>query len=201
MTDQSKYPRASLDRAALTLSAAFADDPLMRHVFPDDPRRERRIKILHRPLLNACAAHGGVEFVGDGAAIAAWVAGSKVPLGIADSLAVGMGRIPVLTPPAALRRLLRHDHEAERAVTSGMSGLHFAYLWVVGVAPRSQGLGFGRAVIEQTVKAMSGRFHYCALKTETAANVPIYERIGFEIFAQTDIPSSGLTSWAMRATL
>ena len=200
-TEPSSLSTDALNQAARTLARAFEEDPLMQYVFPDKFGRERHIYALHRPLLNACMTHGGVETAAQEAAVAAWIDGKDVPLSLSKCLAAGMGRVPFVTPPLALRRLLKHDHAAELAVTSGMRSFSFAYLWVVGVSPDHRNLKLGRKVIEQTLEAMSDRYAFCALKTETFSNVAIYERLGFSVFSETRILSSTMQSWAMRRQL
>jgi len=67
---------------------------------------------------------------------------------------------------------------------------------MLGVPPRFQGRGFGRVLLER-VPAMS-REHPdsrgISLTTESAANVPLYEHLGYRIVGHGRI-GPGLESW------
>lgn len=85
-------------RAARTLGRAFARDPLMTYVFPDETTRRRVLPRLFAPMLRCCARYGGVELEADGdgvGGVAAWLAGKHFPLGVWHLIHSGMIATPL----------------------------------------------------------------------------------------------------------
>jgi GNAT superfamily N-acetyltransferase len=175
------------------LSEAFADYPVMRHVLGaegDYPARLRTLVgffLVARTLRNdpILAAYDGDEVSG-----------------------VAICTLPGLPGPP--------DLDEAREWTWGKLGAdararydQWVHIWgplnvaepnihvnMLGVPPRQQGRGLGRVLLER-VHALS-REHPesrgVSLTTESAGNVPFYERLGYRIVGHDRI-GPGLESW------
>jgi ribosomal protein S18 acetylase RimI-like enzyme len=70
-----------------------------------------------------------------------------------------------------------------------------AHLVFLGVPPRAQGQGIGSAILKQTLAPLDAAGTTAYLECSTARNAALYQRHGFEITGEFDLP--GLHMWAM----
>ena len=72
---------------------------------------------------------------------------------------------------------------------------HF-YLNTVGVAPNCKGQGHGGTIIDHTLDLADNAGHPCYLESSSSRNVPLYERLGFDVVKEINLPN-GPTMWGM----
>jgi ribosomal protein S18 acetylase RimI-like enzyme len=68
----------------------------------------------------------------------------------------------------------------------------------IGVDPARQGLGLGSLLLRAGLARVDQDGVECQLFTEESRNVPLYQRHGFEIAVDGDLPDGGLHVWFMR---
>ena len=68
----------------------------------------------------------------------------------------------------------------------------------VAVEPGWQGHGIGSALVEFALEQMRQSGVALVLETGTPRNVPLYERLGFEVVEDVDSPEGGPHVWFMR---
>ena len=181
------------DEALGPLCEAFADYPVMRHVLGPDGDYRARLRTLIGFFLAArvfrkdpiLALHSGGEVSG--------VAICTLPGGTAP---------PELQEARESAWATLGDDARERYDQWGRVWEPLAvaepniHVNMLGVPPRFQGRGLGRALLER-VHDMS-RDHPdsvgITLTTESAANVPFYERLGYRIVGRGRI-GPGLETW------
>lgn len=185
---------SDLDPAIDCLASAFAADPLTQFLFGPGPGYRDRVSqffsllmrarlALDMPVLlarDAAAIHGGV--MGYTTARPSW------PKAIADEWDHFENSIPGLA-----ERMAAYDAIAERFKPS----LPHYYLGVIGVDPAMHGRGVGARLIQAfCARSVSDRLS-CGVYLETAnpANVPFYERAGFEITGQGRLGNA--TLWCL----
>jgi predicted N-acetyltransferase YhbS len=87
---------------------------------------------------------------------------------------------------------------AERAVAvlhdRIITGPHL-YLAELAVAPEHQRRGLGSALVRHGLER-ADRLP-CYVETQTKANVPFYQRLGFELTARASIPASPVSIWSL----
>lgn len=71
------------------------------------------------------------------------------------------------------------------------------YLLTLGVDPEAQGNGSGGHLIRTMVERSDSEKMPIYLETQRLENVTIYERLGFEVASETEIPTIGLRNWGM----
>jgi ribosomal protein S18 acetylase RimI-like enzyme len=141
-------------------------------------------------VLEACRRHGGV-LVAEGAA-AAWLPGALVPLPWSTQLRAGFAWLPLALPPAALLRLQHHESACEKAIRARFASQRFAYLWLIGVVPKSREQGAGRKLLDAVLQGMAGEFDLCVLKTENPGAGDFYRKVGFGLQDRFVVPTSRL---------
>ncbi len=77
-----------------------------------------------------------------------------------------------------------------------LPGRHW-YLWVIGVEPARQGQGIGAMLIQPVLARADAGGLPCYLETMNEANVPFYQKHGFKVVSEGEIPRRGLRVWAM----
>ena len=72
------------------------------------------------------------------------------------------------------------------------------HLPFMGVDPARQGLGLGTLLLRAGLSRVDQDGVECRLFTEQPRNVPLYQRYGFEIAVEEDVPDGGPHLWFMR---
>jgi ribosomal protein S18 acetylase RimI-like enzyme len=187
--------RAEIDAAALDLAAAFTGYPMFDWLLRDDARRPTRREALFRLMLREIGFPNGkiVRPVSGGAA-AVWIDSERLgPNPLLQELrglptligATGWRRFPRML---ALRREMDRHHPIERP---------HAYLWLLGVHPRIQGLGVGSRLLAATLRELDVGGRAAFLETSTESNVALYRRHGFEVTGHYLIQPGSPPTWTM----
>jgi ribosomal protein S18 acetylase RimI-like enzyme len=188
-----RCPPSARDDALATVVAAFATDPLLRWVWPDDGRYAGCAPDFFGLLLDLRLESGEVWVAGDGPAVSS-VAMWDPPGGLYQ-------------PPPEQRwaEVQAGFTAAERAgwvafdEAMGVpeaAGPHW-YLGVLATAPGRQGSGLGRAVTTPMLAAADRTGLPAYLETASETNVAIYRRLGFEVDREVDMPDGGPRCWLM----
>ncbi|MBA3527977.1 MAG: GNAT family N-acetyltransferase [Propionibacteriaceae bacterium] len=69
---------------------------------------------------------------------------------------------------------------------------------MIGVDPTCQGRGLGESLMRPILSRADHDGVACYLETPNRGNVRFYERRGFQVMAETDIPESDVHIWLMR---
>jgi GNAT superfamily N-acetyltransferase len=72
------------------------------------------------------------------------------------------------------------------------------YLWTLGVDPPRQGQGVGGALMQPVLSRADEAGLPCYLEADKAKNVPFYQRHGFEVVVEDDLPDGGYHYWTMK---
>jgi ribosomal protein S18 acetylase RimI-like enzyme len=172
------------------LGRAYADDPIWSWVYPQ-PDRSRRLARMFRSLLDATRDRGATVLTDQarrGAAI--WQRSDDRSLGVLGNLRMG-------TTMMASGARIRRSYAVMRAIERRHPQEPHWYLAVLGTDPAHQGEGVGSALVRHVVDDQANISEPAYLETETEANVPFYERHGFEVIGQLDVPRGGPHLWLM----
>lgn len=181
---------ADVDAAAATLGHAFVDYPFTRHTV-DARDHHKRVQSLQRVFLTEIGIRCGRVWVSDDlAAVAVWI--TPLSTGLEEAFGDIASRVVELYGDRA--DIAARADEATASLRPAEPVWHLA---TVGVAPRSQGRGLGRAVLEPGLEAARSEGYSAYLETSSSANVAIYERLGFEVTGQVSLPDDGPDVWAM----
>ncbi|HVD39966.1 MAG TPA: GNAT family N-acetyltransferase [Solirubrobacterales bacterium] len=179
---------ADLRRTVDDLHAAFMDDPVLSWAFPDEGKRRRygrHFFEMHARRL----VPGGLAWRADGGG-ALWAAPGRWRESPLEMLRLAR---------ATIRGLGTHGARVGRGML-GIESKHpkepHLYLAVVGVRPEQQGKGLGSALLQPGL-AHADRLGLPAyLESSSPRNVPLYERHGFEVKEEAQLPQ-GPPMWLM----
>jgi ribosomal protein S18 acetylase RimI-like enzyme len=97
---------------------------------------------------------------------------------------------------ASFSRLMTFMDFAEKEHKAATSSDHY-YIMTVGVLPERQGIGVGKKLMTKALEIVDAHNMPCYLETQSKNNVPIYQRFGFEVVSDKEIPKGGLHNWGM----
>jgi ribosomal protein S18 acetylase RimI-like enzyme len=189
---------ARVNDAADILVRSFVADPGLLFVLPNPADRARLAPTLARAVLQYVMRCGTpLTTPGTVSGVALWFA-PDAPAPTSDDLeASGIDQVPALIGPAAWERFQRLLDHLDAFHPRYAPEPHW-YLAMLGVDPGWQRQGIGEGLM-QPVFAAADRDHLaCYLEAPTADNARYYERRGFGVVAETDIPGSDLHIWLMR---
>ncbi|MCP2174771.1 GNAT family N-acetyltransferase [Williamsia maris] len=189
--------RSELDACARILAEAFAQDPLMASIWPDDQRR--RIALVGYFTATMRHEHsrvGVVDYLTDDAghpiAVAAWDGPNR------GSTMAGLGRTVRAAPGmlSALRdRLPAGISVRQRLDAHEPTDPHWT-LVNIGVATVAQKQGHARALLKHRLAHIDVDSLPAHLVCTRAENVALYRRFGFEVSDEFAL-ASGSPLWSM----
>ena len=175
-----------------TLARAFSDDPVMTFLFPVGGRR--RIERLGRfmALGSQGAVAGGTAYTtAERSGGAIWQPpGHRQP-----------PRRAMLRQLPTLVSAMRRRTPAGAAVFSALQENHprepHWYLQILGTEPAEQGKGIGGALMSPVLERCDEEGVPAYLESSKERNVPYYERHGFRVTGELDLPKGGPRLWLM----
>ncbi len=179
-----------LDVLGEIMTDAFENDPAMGWIY-DNPRAVgAMMKILARSLY---LPHGFGHILSGDEGATLWLppgakgdAGSMTMLKLAASAFrhAGLG---------GLRRIMAAADAAEAAHPKEP---HY-YLFAIGVRSASQGKGLGKALMKPVLERCDTEAMPAYLESSSAANVPIYRSVGFEVVRELKMRADSPTLYPM----
>ena len=169
---------AEKDRVFAPIVLGFSSDPLLRWFFPE-PRQyldafPQLVAAVGAPALEHGSAHCVDTFSGGALWLPPGVEPDGQRIGTLLQRAVDPERLPALF--SVIEEKGRY-HPTEP---------HW-YLHMIGVDPSQQGKGHGTALLGFALERVD-RDHLAAyLESSNPANVPLYERHGFEVIATVEV--------------
>jgi len=177
---------------------AFVEDPGLLFVLPDPAGRARLAPSLARAAVRY-TLRCGAPLVTRGAVrgVALWFPPGAPELGADELAETGITRVPEQIGPDAwqrFQRLLDHLDALHRQL---LPDPHW-YLALLGVDPASQRQGIGAGLMQHVFTRADREGLACYLEAPTEGNARYYERRGFRVVMETDVPESDVHVWLMR---
>lgn len=187
-------PASGSDRSAIAdaLQDAFYDDPVMSWILEDERSRRRRLAGMFSVLMKAhYLPLGTVWTTADHAGAALWAPPGRavVPTGTVLRHVVSLGRALGRRSLVALRALTHVEklHPTEP---------HW-YLGVLGTRTSLQGRGVGSALLGPVLRRCDDEGVAAYLESSKHSNIAFYERHGFELRGEIQLPLGGPVVWPM----
>jgi ribosomal protein S18 acetylase RimI-like enzyme len=186
-----------LDAATAVLGRAFAEYELLQYYFHDKTQRRAVADTFGFIALSIGLKYGEVYASSEKLeGVVAWLPPGKAFFG-------GL-QIIRSVPISMLFRFGRQGASRMWAYGRYIDNLHRKlvpyphwYLQIIGVAPPHQGQGFSSRLVRSVLERIDRERMPCFLETNTAKNVAIYRRFGFEVVSEDKVPGTEVTSFAM----
>jgi ribosomal protein S18 acetylase RimI-like enzyme len=183
-------------RAAALLARAFHDDPLYRLTLPDEGKRASALTWLFEKVMHYCILYGRTFTTPALEGIAGWLPPGHTKLTLGRIIRSGLYATPLKMGLSAYRRFDIYMTYADKLHTRHAPRSHW-YLWVIGVEPARQGRGIGSRLLQPILARADADGVPCYLETEGERNVRFYEKHGFKVAHQGQVPKLGAQVWAM----
>lgn len=189
-------PLEQTPQAAALLSGAFHDYPVFVSAVPQAEIRTALLPSLFERTVRYSLRFGHVDTTAVGDGVACWLGPGQTELSLWRMLRHGFLTMAARFGWSAYRRFRLGQEATERLHRQHVPGPHW-YLWALGVAPQQQHRGVGAALLAARLDALRGTRTTVYLETHHARNVPFYEKRGFRVAGEADVPAIGLHIWAM----
>ena len=172
------------------LARAFEDDPVTAFLFPDFASRISRLRAFYRVTMPMLYAHG--RFYADEGLRAGAVWQRPLPPRV--------GPLQTFFTLARTGLVLRGRARAGLALARAIEAMRVRrphwYLGILGTQPADQERGLGSALITPVLQECDRTGELAYLESSKAANIPFYERHGFEVMSEVRVPG-GPALWPM----
>jgi GNAT superfamily N-acetyltransferase len=185
---------ADIPEGAAAFARAFYDDPAVMWLLPDDTKRLRQLTQLYGVLL---AKTMRIDFyetytTDDHAGLAIW----GRPGGWEPPTKVMLPVLPKMLRILGPRCFVRYMRTMAAVKKVHPEEPHW-YLAGLGTDPPKQRSGVGRSLIAAVLARCDTERLPAYLETQKAENVPYYNRFGFRVTGEIDLPGGGPHLWLM----
>jgi ribosomal protein S18 acetylase RimI-like enzyme len=159
------------------LCGSFANDPHINYIVGKGKGFQSRYKRLMSYAFEQAQANGFIEISENRQSVTLWrrYTSKKLTLSLlVESIKffyhygiLGMKRIN------EMEKVVQKDYPKDKS---------FLYLWFIATLPKSQGLGYGTALLNPILEKCQQEKTEVYLETSTKANVWYYQKIGFEVY-------------------
>jgi GNAT superfamily N-acetyltransferase len=177
-------------QVSAALADAFANEPMMRWMIPNERRRDTRLRRLFALEIEHFVLPAGRVLTTDDFRGASF----ELPPGkwkMAMPLSAALGLVPALG--LRLNRGIRFQTFASR---HHLEEPHY-YVRYIGVATRFQGQGVGAALLRATLDRCDREGMPAYIEASTERSTALYERLGFVHLGRLQVPD-GPSFWPMR---
>ncbi len=189
---------SELDEAGEALGRAFFDDPLMTYILPDEETRSKKLTWFMRTGVKYGQLYGEVHTTPesvDGAAC--WLPPGEADMSMFRMARAGMLMVPFKLGLGAFRRFLKINDYMDKLHHRDMPEDHW-YLMILGVDTGNQGQGVGSSLVAPMLARADAEGLPCYLETMKEINVAFYEKHGFQVVVEDDLPDGGPHFWTMK---
>ena len=198
VTEITRLAERQVEEAGEMLGRAFFDNPMAVYLLPDAATRIRPLTWMFDRTTRYGHLFGEVYTTTggiDGAAV--WLTPESPPMSRETAGRAGMAELPQKMGPEAFPRLMVMKSHFDELRRRDAPEPHW-YLWVLGVDPPRQGQGVGSALLQPVLAQADTAGLPCYVETDKPINVPFYQRHGFEVVVEDDLPGGGFHYWTMK---
>jgi GNAT superfamily N-acetyltransferase len=177
---------AEIPAAVDVLARAFYADPVWGWAFPDPERRLEQHRAVWGLVAQAALSYESAWLSGDCAAVALWIPPGKPELRPEDEERLE-GLLAELLGDGATRVL----ETFERFEAAHPTAEPHYYLSLLATNPDQRGRGLGIGLLAATLERIDAEGAPAFLESSNPVNTPRYERLGFAVFGQFELPEGG----------
>lgn len=182
-----RLTESQIEPAAETLAKAFHDYPVFIYVFPDASERRDGLPLLPQSFVHYGVLHGEVY------------ATSRNLEGVAVWLPPGYPGGFSIAPEVSKNVLGRMAYWGSQVYPVRKRHVPFDhwFLEFIGIIPELQGKGYAGILLTPMLARIEREHLPCYLDTEVEKNVAIYQRYGFSVVEDMEVPGTKVRSWGM----
>lgn len=185
-----------IDWASKLLAQAFYTDQLLNFIYGDTIHEQGKLNWFFRATFRMAALYGVCFGTAEKDGVLMMLPSDQTNLTIGMLYQSGMLAAPFKMGWASFFRMMRFMDFAEKEHKAAISSDHY-YIMTVGVLPERQGMGVGKKLMTKALESVDANKMPCFLETQNKSNVPFYQRLGFEVVSDKEIPKGELHNWGM----
>ena len=196
-TQTARLEKHQIKESGEVLGRAFFDDPLTSWCVPNDATRAKALPWFMAKASDLGHRWGEVHTTAgavEGSAI--WLPPGKTKVTLGQMWRVGLLLSPLKFGPSGFMRFMKVMNTFEHLHDRDMAVPHW-YLFILGVDPPRQGQGLGGVLMSDVLARADAEGLPCYLETQKTINVPFYQKHGFQVVVEDDIPN-GPHYWTMK---
>jgi ribosomal protein S18 acetylase RimI-like enzyme len=182
--------------AANILEQAFYSDPLLNFIYGDKIDEPGKLNWFFKGTFRLAALYGYCFSTVEKDGVLMMLPPDQTTLTLGAMYKSGFLAAPFRMGLTSFSRLMTFGDFAEKEHKAAAPSDHF-YIMTVGVLPERQGIGVGKKLMTKALEIVDANRMPCYLETQHKNNIPIYQRFGFEVVSDKEIPKGGLHSWGM----
>jgi len=179
---------ADVSAAVETLARAFYADPVWSWAFPQAERRLAQHRAVWRLVAEAAVSYETAWLTGDCAAVALWIPPGRPELRPEDE-----ERLPTLLAELLGDGAARVLETFERFDAAHPGREPHYYLSLLATNPDHRGQGIGIGLLADGLARIDAEGMPAFLESSNPINTPRYERLGFAVCGEFDLPGDGPT--------
>lgn len=191
-----KLTTKDTDWASKVLEQAFYTDQLLNFIYGETIHKPGKLNSFFRGTFRLAALYGVTLGTTEKDGVLMMLPSDQIELSIFKMIKSGV--VPTLFKMGlpSLSRMMRFMDFAEKEHKAATSADHY-YIMTVGVLPERQGKGVGKKLMTRALEIVDANKVACYLETQNPDNVPIYQKLGFDVVSDKEIPKGGLHNWGM----
>lgn len=178
------------------LASAFFDYPLMTYLQPDPLKRKKFLSWYLGFTIRIGRKYGKILSTPELKGVAVWLPPKACWVSDKQFINAGMLETPFRMGLKAFKRILVNDNYLEEIRRKNAPEDHW-YLWAVGVDPAHKYQGIGSALLKPVLIEADNTGIDCYLETHLKSNLSWYEKLGFKVIVEGEIPGYSIPVWAM----
>jgi len=182
--------------ASEILVQAFHTDPLLNFIYGDTINEPGKLKWFFSVTFRLAALYGDCFSTAERDGVLMMLPPDQTKMTLGKMYKSGFLAAPFKMGRASFSRMMAFMDFAEKEHKVATSFDHY-YIMTVGVLPERQGIGIGKKLMTKALKIVDANNMPCYLETQNKNNVPIYQKFGFEVVSDKEIPTGGLHNWGM----
>jgi GNAT superfamily N-acetyltransferase len=193
-----RLAEGQIDSAGQVLGRAFFDDPLTSYWIPDAEQRKKSLPWFMTTATKYGHRYGEVETTADAVdGVGLWLRPGETHVPPLRMMRVGMYAAPFKLGLGNFMRFMKSLDIMEKIHKEQVPEDHW-YLMLLGVDPPRQGQGVGSAIMQPALAKADAAHLPAYLETQKEINVRLYNKHGFDVVVETDLPDNGPHVWCMK---
>ncbi|HUT80235.1 MAG TPA: GNAT family N-acetyltransferase [Candidatus Bathyarchaeia archaeon] len=189
--------KRDIKKAANVFARAFQTDLLEEFMFPDDDFRKKILPLYFNYRIKFGILFGEVYATTSNIeGLAVWYKRNDFIMSNWKNFRAGGMKLLFHVDNEALKRMFTIGHFSNQ-LRDEYTTSDYWYLAPIGIDPIHQGKGFASKLIRPMLVRFDSEQLPCLLETQSANNVSLYKRYGFEIVKETTLPGTTIAHWLM----
>ncbi|MEX2684537.1 MAG: GNAT family N-acetyltransferase [Candidatus Sigynarchaeota archaeon] len=187
---------AFVNKSAMLLARAFHDYPEYVYLFPDENKRQAKLVTLFTVMTRYCLRYGKV--MASSERLEAVLMYLPPPARIQGMAMIKSGALAMLFKLGA--RFLQRQNRIIDVIVKARSTIvpkPHAYLFLLATDPACQRSGHASGLMRRFLGLLDEANIHCYLETSEKENVRFYQRFGFVLIDEKEVPGANITIHAL----